>query len=462
MKITNNSNKYDLLRKKYDYFIYEKYSIIRNINSFAITFVFNLADKFYFYPKIEIPKKSFYLFDSLSDYSLRNIIFHIGMIELISYWKCVCPPKIIIKPHYLNKEQINWWKKLYFNGLGEFFYLNSINTNINDFTEIIVNSDDKLKPSGSCLTDDSTIIPVGGGKDSVVTLELLSKKSNNNLCLILNPREASLQTSEIAGYSAKNTIEIWRTIDPKLLELNEKGFLNGHTPFSALLAFVTVLSAIITNKKNIVLSNESSANESTIRLRQTNINHQYSKSFTFEKDFRFYVNKYISKDINYYSFLRPLSELQIAKLFSKFPKYFFCFKSCNKGSKTDIWCGKCPKCMFTFIILSPFISQQKLELIFGKNLFDDADLLHYFNQLIGKENRKPFECIGTVEEVNIALCMTIAKEDKKNLPYLLKYYTGLDNYKKYKYKSPENLLNRFHSKHFLSSDLKKLLMTQIS
>ena len=286
---------------------------------------------------------------------------------------------------------------------------------------------------------------------------MLSKTNNDNLCLILNPRKASLQTSEIAGYSAKNTIEIWRTIDTNLLELNEKGFLNGHTPFSALLAFITVLAAIITNKKNIALSNESSANESTIRLRRTNINHQYSKSFTFEKDFRSYVNKYISKDINYYSFLRPLSELQIAKLFSKFPKYFSCFKSCNKGSKTDTWCGKCPKCLFTFIILSPFVSQQNLELIFGKNLFDDPYLLHYFNQLIGKENRKPFECIGTIEEVNIALCMTIAKKDKKNLPYLLKYYTGLDNYMKYKNKSHEKLLNRFHSKHFLSSDLGKLL-----
>jgi hypothetical protein len=97
------------------------------------------------------------------------------------------------------------------------------------------------------------------------------------------------------------------------------------------------------------------------------------------------VNKYITEDINYFSFLRPLNELQIGKLFSDFSEYFNIFRSCNTGSKTGIWCGKCPKCLFTYIILSPFISQSKLFLIFNKNLFDDKKLLPVFNQLKNSE-----------------------------------------------------------------------------
>lgn len=452
MNRNNNFNKYKKLRKEYPYFIYENYSILKNKNFLDIEFTFNLADKFHFTPKIKIPKREFYN-KKLSVKDLKNIVFQIGMIELISYWKSACSPKIIIKPHILNNEQIKWWEKLYFNGMGEFFYLNSIDADIDSFVKIIIDSKDELK-TVKFRTDNSTIIPIGGGKDSAVTLELLSKL-NNDTPLILNTRKASIDTIKTAGYSRDKIIEIQRSIDPKLLELNEKGFLNGHTPFSALLAFISILAAIITGKKNIAFSNESSANEATIK--KTNINHQYSKSFTFEKDFRFYINKYISNDFNYFSFLRPLNELQIAKLFSGFEKYFYVFKSCNVGSKTNSWCGKCPKCLFTYIILSPFIQQSKLVKIFSKNLFDEKDLLKIFNQLIGIEKVKPFECVGTVEEINIALCMIIKNIDTNNLPYLLKYYVNTANYKRYKNEDYKRLLNNFNTEHFLSREFEDIL-----
>ena len=285
------------------------------------------------------------------------------------------------------------------------------------------------------------------------------KNKNTVRPFLLNPIESGLNTVKKAGFSNDELIVAQRFIDPKLLELNKKDYLNGHTPFSALLAFVTIFIAALSGIKNIALSNESSANESTII--NSKINHQYSKSFEFETDFRKYVNKYISKDINYFSFLRPLNELQIAKLFSGFPEYFSVFRSCNAGSKNGIWCGKCPKCLFTFIILSPFISQNELVSIFEKDLFEDKNLLPVFNQLIGIDSEKPFECVGTIEEVNAALVLTINRRIMEKLPFLLNYYKNSQLYSTYKNIEIRKLLNNFDKNNFLENYFSNLLRENI-
>lgn len=458
MNILPNTDKYLKLRQEYNFFTYENYHYTIDNNNLKIEFEFNLSGKYIFRPSLSFPSRSFYNFEDLPDTLLQNIIFHIGMVELISYWKAACPPKIIIKPHFLDNQQIDFWKKIYFNGLGEFFYLNNITATQNDFVDILSVSDNKLTKT-NILTDDSVIIPIGGGKDSVVTLELLKQYRNDNIPLIMNPRGASLTTAQLGGFPQEKIIEIKRTIHPQLLELNKQGFLNGHTPFSALLAFVTILSAAITSKKHIALSNESSANESTVE--NSNVNHQYSKSYEFEADFRQYIDTYISSSFNYFSFLRPISELQIGKLFSKNKKYFMDFKSCNAGSKQDIWCGNCPKCLFAFIILSPFIKRDKMIEIFGKDMLNDQNMMYYFEQLTGIEKVKPFECVGTVDEVNIAINLLIRQLKEEELPLLLKYYKTLNIYMQYENLDLKPFLKEFNEEHFLNSDFETIIKQYI-
>src|ERR1035438_866350 len=276
-----NPQKFNEQRIKFPYFIYEGHDFQYSSQGLEIQYRFNLSDQFFFKPTIKIPGKSFFL-QGISREIIENIIFQIGMIELISYWKCACSPKIIIKDQHLTDPQVKWWKKLYFNGLGEFFYLNGIPADQQDFVDI---TSDERRPADvfNLSGSNGMVIPVGGGKDSVVTLELLGDNKWATP-FILNPRGASLETIRAKGFSRDQLIEAYRTIDPVLLDLNSKGFLNGHTPFSALLAFVGVLTAILSGKKHVVLSNESSANEPTVK--GSNVNHQYSKSVEFEADFR--------------------------------------------------------------------------------------------------------------------------------------------------------------------------------
>ncbi|MBN2614166.1 MAG: hypothetical protein JXR71_00600 [Bacteroidales bacterium] len=404
MSKVSNHNRFLKFRSDYPEFTYQGFSIERNRDSLHIRYDFDLSGKFSFHPELELIPRDIYNLDTINDETLQNLAFHIGMVELISYWKAACPPKVIIKSYYLDAEQVRWWKKLYFHGLGEFFYLNDIDTDMESFMNIESGSE-TVRISDISLSDEKVLVPVGGGKDSVVTLEILRNSGFQIFPFVINPREATERTVSIAGFDENEVMIIRRTLDQTLLDLNAKGYLNGHTPFSSLLAFVSVLSALASGSKYIALSNESSANESTVP--GSKINHQYSKSYEFETDFRWYISRYIHPTVHYFSFLRPLNELQIAALFSRFPKHFQSFRSCNVGSKTDSWCGDCPKCLFTWIILSPFVSPQELTAIFGKNLLLDTKLRPVFDELSGTVDVKPFECVGTPEEVKAALGQNI-------------------------------------------------------
>jgi len=452
--------KFNTFREDFPFFSYDGFKTTITADGLKVVYQFNLSDKYFFQPSFLLPVKSILKKHPdeklIGSAGIQNLLFHIGMIELISYWKTACPRRVIVKGYLLDDIQVSWWKNIYFQGLGEFFYMNDIETGPDDFMQI--KSEGKASGTEHFDLNDRILVPIGGGKDSVVTLELLRKEFEIRP-FILNPRGASLECCYKAGFSNNLISEINRSLDPQLLKLNQEGFLNGHTPFSALLAFYTLLVAALSGNKHIALSNESSANEPTVA--GTDVNHQYSKSYSFERDFRSYVSAYISEDFNYFSFLRPLSELQIARLFSLQVKYYPVFKSCNAGSKTDIWCGHCPKCLFAWIILSPFIPLDELFHIFGRNLYEDAGMIPYLKELTGMDEVKPFECVGTVDEVNAALQLFIQLHATEKWPLLIDYYSNTSNFSQYADVNAKDLLHHLNEEHFLEERFLDILKKAI-
>lgn len=414
--------KFNQLGEKHPVFSYDRYELENQADKLIITYYFSLGDFVTFQPRWEFVKKHKDV-DYEREETVNRLAFQLGLVELISYWKCACSPLVQIKAGFIDEEQIKWWKQQYFLGLGEFFYTNRIETTIEDFMKIEVVHGQPVKdfhkteyPKSGCL------IPVGGGKDSIVSMELLADRRSSNLCYMINYRETSVKCAKLAGYEDEEILIEKRSLDTRLLSLNKEGYLNGHTPFSAIVAFSSVLAAYLFDKEYVVLSNESSANESTVE--GTEVNHQYSKSYKFELDFINYEKKYVGSGVHYFSLLRPFSEFQIARFFAKQEKYYKVFRSCNVGSKADVWCGACPKCLFVYIILSPFIALDKLPEIFGRDMLNDESLIPIFNKLIGAEPEKPFECVGTCDEVNTAICMVIRECEAGNreLPKLYRYY----------------------------------------
>ena len=407
------------LRKNYPEFIYKKYEIIEEKDKVVLKFLFEIKGLIEFNPKIEIEKKNFD-FINLNTNIAKNIVFNIGMIEAISYFKATCSPQFLIECGKLDEYQKAWYKKLYYLGLGEFRFVNKISILQEEFVEFI-SEGEQLELENNIRELDGIIIPIGGGKDSNVTLDLLKEYKNKSLAFCIGGKKVSLECAKLAGFEENEIIEVKRNIDKRLITLNQQGYLNGHTPFSAIVAFLTFLVSYMLGKKYIALSNEDSANESNVE--GENINHQYSKTIEFENDFREYAKKYLQVPVEYFSMLRPISELQIAMLFSKLEQYHHIFKSCNVGSKIEPWkwCCNCPKCLFVYTILSPFLYKDKLVKIFGEDLFEREDLLSTFIELCGFGEKKPFECVGTYSEVQYAITKSIQNQ-KEELPFLLRYY----------------------------------------
>lgn len=414
---------YDYFRSQYPVFVYKSYSLTSDDDNIYISYDFETQGLTSFCPQIRIDKKSLPIINKFDSAIGRKIIFSLGMVEAVSYLKATCSPVMRVECGKLDSQSCDWWKKLYYGGLGEFFFRNGIEASFDDFLTIECTGEDIDYSDEKVNFSPYSLVPVGGGKDSAVTAELVKKINDKILFFTVNSQKARTDTVISAGYGENDIIKTYRKISPELLELNKQGFLNGHTPFSAIVAFLSLYCAYLTGSKNIVLSNEASANESNIV--GSNVNHQYSKSYEFEKDFTEYIDKNIFNGIRYFSILRPFNELQIAAEFCKHEDYLYSFRSCNAGSKKNIWCCNCPKCLFVYGILSAFLSQEKLTDIFGENMLDKKEMENDFDGLVGLSPVKPFECVGTVTEIKyaIAMCAKILLSENKELPLLVKKFT---------------------------------------
>ena len=127
---------FNTLRKEYSKFIYNDYKITEDNEKIYVEYDFEIEGLSKFNPRIEILKKKFKVKD-INSASIKNIVFNLGMVEAISYFKATCSKRFIIKCGFLNDEQKKWFRKLFFLGLGEFRYVNNINTKEEDFVEFV-------------------------------------------------------------------------------------------------------------------------------------------------------------------------------------------------------------------------------------------------------------------------------------------------------------------------------------
>ncbi len=371
--------------------------------------------------------------------AMQKTLYGLSLACGVSYYKAFLPDKIKYAKDFVapNKSQAEFFTKLYKNGLGEFLIQNKLNfEDIAEFSYVKKdNNAIKIK------NNNGNIVPIGGGKDSLTTATILTNAGQKfdtwtvGQYDFLNSMISKVHQKQNKRSGETQHLQIIRKISPKLIELNKNGFngtkaYNGHIPISSILAFLSMFTLIIRNKKNAILSNESSANEGNTTLDGLNVNHQYSKSVEFEKDFQEYVKKHISADINYFSLLRPWSEAQITKYFANncWSDYKNDFISCNSnfrtsnGSTKSNWCCKCPKCAFVFAMLSAQIEKDDLIKVFGINIFEDKDMTKTLKELSGIEGYKPFECVGTENEVKEAIITAYKSKQYPELVELIKSF----------------------------------------
>lgn len=397
---------YSELITKYPRFTFNKYKWIKTENEFKIYYEFLIGDKIKFTPKILINSNQVNFQSNLDTKTIDNLVFHLGLAEIPSYWKSTCSPTIYVKCGHLNKAQVDWWEKFIISEMGQFYFENKINYKRANFVKYLQNNRKNIvNYPVAKINGDKTLIPIGGGKDSVVTLEL--KKHTNPIAFMLNPQKSMVDVINLSGID--KTIKVIRNIDQSLLNLNKRGFLNGHTPIMSYISFLSIIVSYLYGIKNIALSNERSADEGSTQFLGETVNHQHDKSLEFEKSFRLYNHNFLS-NANYYSFLRPLYEIQIMKIFAQMPKYLNVFRSCNIGQKENIWCNNCPKCLSTFLLMAVYLGTKRASNIFGENLLRKKSLKGTLKQLVGVKKYKPLECVGTYQEIKCAIKKIVDKD----------------------------------------------------
>jgi UDP-N-acetyl-alpha-D-muramoyl-L-alanyl-L-glutamate epimerase len=322
----------------------------------------------------------------------------IFLLSGVSYYKTHVPETLCCEAFPLDRATAEFLQDFYEKGLAEFAWKNRISLRGRcRFRSAPVAS---AVPIAVDLPR-RTCVPVGGGKDSVVTLECL--KAGGEDLVLFSLGDAPPIAACIAA-AERPFIRVHRRLDPGLLKLNDDGALNGHVPITGILSAIVLACAVLSGFDAIVMSNEHSASAPNLTIDEVAINHQFSKSLEFERKFSDYVQNHISPSIAYFSLLRPLSEIEIARRFSRHRRYFARFRSCNTAFRQSPaergrrWCCNCPKCRFVFLALSPFVAKSELIGIFGRDLLDDESQLDGFAALCGLREHKPFECVGEIAE----------------------------------------------------------------
>ena len=321
----------------------------------------------------------------------------------VSYFKLLAPFRLSAETIPLTTEEHAFVLDVYENGLGEFYARNDLRR----FGRLSLTAPIDARPGLPALPlPHRALLPIGGGKDSLVSVQLLEAAEVPFTPFAVNPKGPILTSVDKIGLSP---IYVTRILDSEMIRLGQQpGYFNGHVPSTAINSMIAALCAVLFGYNRIILSNERSASEGNVAFDGREANHQYSKSLDFEARIADVLSRATGGALGYFSLLRPYSEARIAALFARIDRFDRVFSSCNRNFRLNghggpLWCGECPKCHFVFLILAPVMDKQRLLGIFGQDMLARPEHEGSYRELTGLAGQKPWECVGEILEA--AACL---------------------------------------------------------
>lgn len=335
---------------------------------------------------------------------IEGVLALLHWIAGVSYYKTAVPRSVDCEPTPPGVAAL--LDAIYSEGLGEFAFTNGLAALPRPRFPRGHASAAKPLPARSTRI----LFPIGGGKDSAVALEVVRRSGKEFSLFSVGDAGPIARTAAVAG--APHLV-VRRRLDPQIQKLNEAGALNGHVPITAIVSCVAILTAALHGFDAVAMSNERSASAGNVSWNGIEVNHQFSKSLRVEELLRAALEE-LRVGVDYFSILRPASELSIARAFSRMTDYHQAFSSCNTNFRlnglapTRRWCCDCPKCRFVFLVMAPFSEPTHLREIFGHDMLDDESQFDGFALLAASGGPKPFECVGEEEESRAAMRMLAA------------------------------------------------------
>ena len=337
--------------------------------------------------------------------SLQGLLVVLGAVLGLSYFKAAAPPVYRVEVPGLTDAACTYLDLVIRHGMAEFAYRNGLSGPLDVDIQRTAPAGSEFPRESWRLPDGDPIVPIGGGKDSVVTVELLHRARLHPIQFAVNANPLIRRVAHLSGHAL---ISAKRTLDPLLLQLNGEGALNGHVPVTAMNSLIALCQAQILDSGPVVMSIEATASEPTLEVDGWAINHQWSKSLEAEKALRQMIGPQAGLlPESYFSLLRPFSELRIAGEYAHHTQYHRVATSCNRAFRLDAgdvgWCADCDKCRFVFLLLARYLTPWALEEVFGANLLDDISQVSGYEELVGLARHRPFECVGSEAEAIVAL-----------------------------------------------------------
>ncbi|MBF6620206.1 MAG: hypothetical protein ITG02_08250 [Patulibacter sp.] len=333
----------------------------------------------------------------------------------VSYFKMAAPRDVACETGAPPPAAAEYLEALYSEGLGEFAYENR--ARLPHLPRPVFPRADGSAVAPPAPTDPTRVlVPIGGGKDSIVALEAVRRSGADLSLFVVNALAPMRRTAQVADLPM---LEVKRGLPlDDFKRLNAGGALNGHVPITAIISCVALLTAKINGFDAVALANERSASSGNLVHDGIEVNHQFSKSLRAEDLLRAAAAEAVP-DVQIFSLLRPASELAIARGFAeKLQDYHRAFTSCNRNFHTDpalrggeAWCRNCPKCRFVFLMLAPFSAPDQLAEIFGGAMLDDDEQYEDFALLTATGGFKPFECVGEEQE-SLAAIELLSHDDR--------------------------------------------------
>ncbi len=326
-----------------------------------------------------------------------------------SYWKTSCPADVRVEGEPLAGADAAFAEILFAQGLGEFFFRNDLLPPPAPRFPRAPETERSIAPAAppATVAAGPPLVLLGGGKDSAVSVDLLEAAGEEPVLLAVGRHPWIRRAAEASG---RPLLVAERALDPGLFELNARGALNGHVPVTAILMALARVIALLGGHAAVVASNERSASVAHVIAGGLEINHQWSKGLAFERALQAIGERHVPGAPAVFSLLRPFSELAIARMFARSPRWFGAVTSCNANFAiaarpgTPRWCGTCPKCAFVFAVTTPWLADDGRATLFGGvDPLADARNVPLFEELLGLARHVPFECVGTPEETAAAL-----------------------------------------------------------
>lgn len=266
-------------------------------------------------------------------------------------------------------------------------------------------------PQGPC----EVLSFCGGGKDSLVAMKLLERADApystfayaHSIYGRSQPQHQLIdQLIDFGKPQIRHRMSVFDSIadapvQQVLSKYGVKGLHAAETPSSIFAALPLVLQH---GYSYIALAHERSANVGNLIWEKTgeDVNHQWGKSRAAESLLNEYLQRELIANMSYFSLLQPVYDVLIFNLLKRDLQAVPFTHSCNVRKP---WCGRCPKCAYVWLNYLAHLPLEQLNQSFGEDILNAEENQHSYRQMMGLAEHTPFECIGQIPEVRLAVAL---------------------------------------------------------